>query len=430
MGVFNIKSAIHVGVMALLAAVVLAPSTVLAETVEDFYKGKRIKIMVRGSTGGNSDMYTRLLARYLAGHLPGSPKAYVVNMPGGAGLKMVNYIANVAPKDGTEMMMVPPFLPMEQALGLNKHLKADMKKLSWIGNMVSANLFLITRGPSATKTLADAKRRVTIMSATGIDDQGSRMMTIYNNRLGTMFKIIHGYPSGPEMNIAMLRGEVEGRSISNPHLLVESADPTLGKPPYNMLLQVGLIKDKAYPNVPLLNDLAQNADDRAVFQFISNTISMARPYAAAGDLPPARVAALRKAFKDAMLDPKLQAQAKRQRVPIGLMEGKDLQKVVARIVNSPAPLVEKIKAALKPNKDMFAKRKVTLVKITGKVTGKKRKGRRIKLSDGKTYKISGRFTKKLVVSGKTGRGVRGKIKVGMTCTFMVDGKAVVEGSCK
>ncbi len=299
-----------------------------------------------------------------------------------------------------------------------------------IGNMVSANLFLMTRGPSATKTLEDAKKRQTIMSSTGVDDQGSRMMTIYNNRLGTKFKIIHGYPSGPEMNIAMLRGEVEGRSISNPHLLIRSADPTLGKPPYNLLLQVGLIKDMAYPKVPLLNDLARNDDDRAVFGFISNTISMARPYAAPANLPPDRVAALREAFKKAMLDPGLQALAKRQGVPIGLMEGKDLEKVVAKIVNSPPAMVKKILAALTPNKKLMAKRKVKLVKVTGKVTAKKRKGRRIKLSNGKTYKISGRFTKKLVVSGKTGRRVRGKIKVGMTCTFMADGKAVVEGDCK
>ncbi len=430
MGVLHMTSARYICVLALLAAMAVAPSTAIADPIKDFYQGKRLQFLVRGSVGGNSDMYTRLIARYIANQLPGTPKTIVKNTPGGGGLKMVRFVAQVAPQDGTVIMMVPPFLPMEQSLGLNKHLKTDLNKLNWIGNMSTANLYLIVRGPSKTKTLEDAKRRVTIMASVGVKDGGARLMTIFNNRLGTKFKIIHGYPSGPDMNIAMLRGEVEGRNMSNPHLLIQSADPTLGKPPYHLIAQIGLKKDKAYPNVPLLRDLANNKDDQQIFNFMSNTVSVARPFATGSGVPKARVDALRKAFSAAMLDSKLQAQAKRQKMPLTLMDGAALQKIVASMVNSPAPIVKKIKAALRPKKDMFAKRKVTLVKVTGKVTGKKRKGRRIKLSNGKTYKISGRFTKKLVVNGKSGRRVRGKIKAGMTCTFMVDGKAVIEGDCK
>jgi len=325
--------------------------------------------------------------------------------------------------------VVPPFLPMEQALDLNKHSKVDMAKLNWIGNMVSANLFLIIRGPSETKSIEDARRRVTLLgtpgSAAGIS---ARILASYNNLLGTKFRVIHGYPSGPQMNLAMLKGEIEGRDISNPHLLIQNADPSLGKPPYRLLLQIGLERDKMFPDVPLLSELTEAGSNRQVALFLSNVVSTARPFAIAEGVPSDRVAALRSAFKKAMQDPDLIKMAARRKVPIGLMEGEKLQKIVQAVVNSPADVLKIVKVKLTPDKKIMEKRKVVLVKVEGKVSGIKRGGRRIKLSDGKTYRLSGRFTKKLTVAGKKAK--RKAIKAGMNCTFMADGTSVIEGACK
>ena len=89
----------------------------LADPVEDFYKGKQIRFVIRAAPGGNYDLYMRLLARYMVRYMPGHPEGMPVNMPGGGGLTSLNYTINVAPHDGTVLTMVTSTAPMDQALG-------------------------------------------------------------------------------------------------------------------------------------------------------------------------------------------------------------------------------------------------------------------------------------------------------------------------
>ena len=115
--------------------------------------------------------------------------------------------------------MITQSFPMDQALGLDNNLKVDMRSLHFIGNMSNTNEFLYTAKSSPTRTLDDARRRETVIAATGIGSIVTQISAVYNNVLGTRFKVIYGYPSGPEMTLAMERGEVEGRSTSNPQVL-------------------------------------------------------------------------------------------------------------------------------------------------------------------------------------------------------------------
>src|SRR5262249_10742569 len=227
-----------------LFAVILAlaaPNVALADPVADFYRGKQLKVIIRAAPGGNYDLYLRLLARHIVRHIPGNPTAVPMNMPGGGGLTSLNYFDKVAPHDGTALTMVTQTQPMDQALGLDKS-GIDMRALNWIGNMSGENSFLVTRRTSPTKTLEEAKQRETTLAATGAGGSEVMLVSILNQFLGTKFKNIIGYRNSPEMNLAMERGETDGRITTNLRALFTTH--ANGADGFNVLVQVGLQADK------------------------------------------------------------------------------------------------------------------------------------------------------------------------------------------
>jgi tripartite-type tricarboxylate transporter receptor subunit TctC len=334
---------IHIGV----AAVAILAVPAAAEPVAEFYKGKQIRVVIRAAPGGNYDLYSRLLIRHMVRHIPGQPTGLPVNMPGGSGLTALNYVVDVHPRDGTVLTMVTQTFPMEQALGRNAKLKVDVRRLNWIGNMSNANSFLLTYRTSQTRTLADAKRRETIIGVPSVNDASAWLTLVTNGTLGTRFKLVPGYTSGPNMNLAMERGEIEGRGTSNPRAMFAGQAGPDGKPPFNLILQWGLTKDRDYPQVPLLRELAADQDQQLVFDFVSSVASLARPVATNADVPPERVAALRRAFAATMTDPEFLAEAKKMAMEISPMNGEALQQLVTGIVNAPAAVVEKVRASIR-----------------------------------------------------------------------------------
>ncbi len=326
-----------------VAACLLAvPSFAAAEPVADFSRGKQLNVIIRAAPGGNYDQYLRLLARHFVDHVPGNPTAVPMNMPGGGGLTALNYTENVAPHDGTVITMVTQTTPMDQALGLDKNLKVDMRKLGWLGNMSDENSFLVTKAESATKNLEDAKLRETPLSATGAGGSEVVLVQIFNNVLGTRFKNILGYRSSPEMDLAMQRGETEGRITTNLRTLFA----TTNRSDYHVIIQAGVKKDPKYPNVPLLRELGQNKDDKLALDFISEVIALARPVATNSGVPPERVAALRRAFDETMKDPAFLAEAKQQDLDVSPWTGQELERVVNDILDTPAPIKERVRGAI------------------------------------------------------------------------------------
>jgi tripartite-type tricarboxylate transporter receptor subunit TctC len=183
----------------------------MADAVSDFYKGKQIRFVVRTTVGGDYDQYSRLLARFMGKHIPGNPSTIVINMPGGGGITAANYMAQIAPRDGTVMGIVSQGLATDQALGVSPQLKADLREFNWIANVVYSNQLLVVWKTSPTKTLEDAKKRETTIGTTGAGSASVQYPAFYNNVLGTKFKIVFGYPGGQHIDLAMERGEVEGR---------------------------------------------------------------------------------------------------------------------------------------------------------------------------------------------------------------------------
>ena len=334
-------------IVALIGAVLMAtPGS--ADPVADFYRGKRIEFVIRSGVGGGYDQYSRLLARHIRKHIPGNPQVVPINMPGGGGIVAANHVAYRAPKDGTVLTIVGQGLVVDQALGLNESFKADLREFNWIGNLSKANQVLVTWHTSPTRSLKDAMSRETLIGSTGAGSISVQIPALLNNMLGTKFKIVQGYPGGEEISLAMERGEVEGRG-TNTWVSYKATEPRfVAENLIRPLVQIGLTKDRDLPDVPLLRELAPRPEDRPVLDFMSEAVAVGRPIATTPGVPADRVAALRAAFDKTLTDPEFLKDADTQRAEIEPMTGAELEALVRKLIEAPADLKAKVKAAVEP----------------------------------------------------------------------------------
>ena len=331
---------------AMTLAYCLAAAPAMADTVADFYRGKQIRVIVRTLPATDYDAYSRLIARFMGKYIPGNPSMVVVNMTGGGGIVAANYMAEVAPRDGTVIGIVSQGLAADHALGQSPQLKANLREFNWIANVVFSNQLLATWHTSETRTLEQAKQRITTIGTTGAGSASVQYPLFYNSLLGTRFKIITGYRSGAEIDLAMERGEVEGRG-TNPYSSYMASRPTwIPENKLHLLVQAGVEKEPELPNVPLILDLPVPARDRPLLEFMARSSTVGRPLATTPGVPADRVAALRRAFDAAVRDPELIASAKKEKLEVRPQSADKIAEIIFGLLDTPADMRERMKAAL------------------------------------------------------------------------------------
>jgi tripartite-type tricarboxylate transporter receptor subunit TctC len=330
-------------------------STAHAQDEAKFYEGKQVRMIIRSGVGGGYDLYSRMLARHIGKHIPGNPTIVPINMPGGGGIVAANHVATVAPRDGTILTMVSQGLPTDQALGLTPSFKADLRTFNWIGNMSSSNQVTVVWHTSKTQTFEDAKKRETTIGSTGAGSVSTQLPALFNNLLGTKFKIITGYPDGREVDIAMERGEVEGRG-TNPWASYKSAQPRLVRDKLiRPIIQIGLEKEPDLPDVPLLLDQPVAPEDRPVLEFMSKAVMVGRPIGTTPGVPAGRVNVLRRAFDATLKDPEFIAETTAQNAEIDYMSGETLAKIIDDLISAPPSVHERVRAVLRPKESDMRK---------------------------------------------------------------------------
>ena len=352
-----------VGVVAAIYSIAFTVTTIVAmpqaraasDGVAEFYKGKRIQGIIRSS--GSYDLYTRLLGAHIIRHIPGNPSFIPINMPGAGGLLALNWVGNIGPKDGTILTIPSSGLPMYQALGMySEQLKVDLREINWIGNLTDSNPVLTTWHSAKVKTLADAKREVAILGTTGAGSISAQLPAVYNNLLGTKFKVIFGY-DGNDTVLAMERGEIDGRASNTWASYNAVQQDWVANKRLNYILQVGLKKEPDLPDVPLLTDLATDDETREIFMFFSRVVAISRAIVTSPGVPPERVTALRRAFDATMKDPEFIAAVEKAHAEISPMTGEDVQRTVVETINTPKPLLEKVRIAMEPRPEDIQERK-------------------------------------------------------------------------
>ena len=329
---------------------VFASHPAAADPISDFYSGpgKQMRIVVRTTVGGDYDILSRIIARHLGKHIPGHPNFTVVNMPAAGGIAAANYMAQVAPKDGTALSIIGQGLPVDQALGLSPQFTSDLREFNWIANVVSSNSVLVTWHTSPTKTLEDAKRRETTIGTTGAGSVSVQFPAFYNNVLGTKFKIVFGYPGGQQIDLAMERGEVEGRGSNTYHGYMTSRPDYIPKKLITPIIQIGLKREPGLGDTPLLLEQPVPAADKPMLEFMSYGVAMGRPLATTPGAPTERVAALRKAYAAMLKDPEFIADAAKLKLDIGSMTGEELAQLVRNLVGVKPDVAARTKQAIQP----------------------------------------------------------------------------------
>lgn len=328
---------------ALLTMLALSGGVVGAHA-QSFFEGKTITITVGFGAGGGYDSYARLLAQFMNKYIPGAPTIIVSNRPGAGGLVAYNQAARTAPKDGTLIHLISQGLLLTEVTG-GPGLQASLTEFQWLGNITQSNNVTATWVTSSIRSMDDAKTREVTLSSSGGGSTSSQMALLYNHLLGTRFKPIMGYEGSGAENIAMERGETEGRA-TNTWSSYRSlyADP---KSKLHILVQIGIHRDPDLPDVPLLTDLfKQDTHQYAVARLVSQALALAKCFGLPPGTPPDRVAILRKAFDQAVKDPDLLAQAARQNLEISPLNGEEVETVIKQVLAAPADIKRETKDAL------------------------------------------------------------------------------------
>ena len=336
---------------ALIAAVSVtagsSPARAADEDLAKFYGGLQMKMIIRAGPAGSYDTFGRMLARHIVRHIPGNPTMVPVNMPGASGIKAANYVAEVAPKDGSILTNVSLGFPMYQALGQLGAVKTDMRDFNWLGTFNATNQVMALWHTSPVKTLADAMKTEVLVGAATPESTGAQLPRAYNIILGTKIKVIIGYGDIAAVRLAMERGEVGGVGSDGYSDLKSDFVEMMNKKQLNIVIQVGMTKEKELPNVPLLIDQAKNDDDRAVLKFLTEAnASIGKPFATSPGVPAERVAMLRRAFDATMKDKEFLEDADKLHVAIDPIDGLALAKIVNDIVTTPKPIIDRVKTTL------------------------------------------------------------------------------------
>ena len=327
-----------------LCCFVAVPSLAQDE-VAGFYKGKTIQLRVGSEVGGGYDLIGRTIARHMGRHIPGQPNIVVQNVTGGGGLKLLNDLYNVAPKDGTVFGAGISGTPTG-ALITPGVAKFDPRQFNWLGSAGTETFLVVVTDKSPVQTLDQLFKSELIIGATASGSASVDFPLVTNAILGTKFKIVGGYPAaGVVLKLAMPSGEVDGCSVYTLSGLKSQYAREVAQGKIRMLVQWGMEKDPGIPEVPLM-PLGKTEADRQLFEVLYARRSYGRPYMLPPGVPTARVEALRNAFAAVFKDPAFIAEADKQKLDLAWISPDTITQLTERVMATPPEVVSRLNALL------------------------------------------------------------------------------------
>src|SRR6478672_2749797 len=326
---------------ALALALLMTPVAAQAQTVAEFYRGKTINMTIGVGVGGEYDIQARLVARHIGKHIPGNPTVVPQNMTGAGGLRMINYLYNVAPKDGLSIGMIANAFPAMQAVGI-PGVQFDAAKMQWLGTIAAGVETMAVWHTTGVKSIEDARKRELVAGASARGATTFIYPQMMNEFLGTKFKIVTGYPGGNQINLAMERGEVEARNNTWSSWKATKADWLKDKK-ITVIAQAGPRAPDL--DAPSVEDAARTPQERQLIELVVSGTQLGRPFAT-NEAPADRVAALRSAFAATMKDPEFLAEAEKLGFDIDPVLGEAMQKIVTKVLSTPKDVAAKAKGLL------------------------------------------------------------------------------------
>jgi tripartite-type tricarboxylate transporter receptor subunit TctC len=328
--------------LVILAALTTGPAR--AQTVEEFYRGKSVNLVIGFSAGGGYDLYARHLARHIGKHIPGNPAIVPQNMAGAGSLRAANFIYTAAPKDGTT------FGTFARTTGINPLLESgatfDGTRFSWLGSVTDDVSTCVTWHTTPVKTWQDFMEKPVTLGGQGPSSEPDIFARLFKNVFGAPIKLVAGYPGTNEISLAMERGEVDGLCGLSWSTLKTRHAAWMRDKKINIIVQSSFKKVPELKDVPLVMDLTTDREKLQILKLFLAAQEMARPFAAPPGIPADRKAALVAAFDATMKDSEFLADAARSQIDVNPVSSKALETLLSELYATPKDVLKKASEAV------------------------------------------------------------------------------------
>jgi len=329
-------------IAALIAAALMlaAAAQAKADPIEDFYRGKTLRMLIGYGPGGGYDLYGRLAAEFLPRFIPGNPLIVPQNMPGGGSFVAAKFMYEAAPKDGTVFGSLAQTLALDSMV--NTSAKIDVRQFHYLGRLVTNIDTGVALPKSGIRSFEDVRKKEYVVGASG----GGSTTVLFPSALiahaGAKMKIVRGYKGTTDIILAMERGEVDiVGAYGLPGMLVSQPN-WVYKKEANILYAASLKRHRLLEHVPTLPELALNDEGRIVLRAASSTGEFGRSILTTPGVPPERLAALRKAFAAMLKDKDFLAAAEKRNMTIDPGTGEELDAIVEETLRLPRDVVEQV----------------------------------------------------------------------------------------
>jgi tripartite-type tricarboxylate transporter receptor subunit TctC len=335
-------------VVAEIAVIAMSANARAQDSIAEFYKSKVVTLVVTTASGTGYDYGARVLARHFGRHIPGNPTVVVQNRPGGGGRTGTAQIYSVAPRDGTIIGAVQSLIATDPLFDPSILALFDPRRFNWLGSIASTTSLAVGWHTATVKTYDDLFDKDLIVGGVGAATPMVTMPYLFRRLLGMKFKVVAGYQSANEVNLAMERGEVQGRIDYSWHSLGAEHLDWIKDKKINLLFQMGLQKHKDLAQVPLIIDVAHDEEQRRILEVMFFNYEFGRAFVLAPGAPADRIAALRKAFVDTMADPEFLKDAAASSLEVNPVTAERLQTLVDQAYKLPPDLIARTIELQKP----------------------------------------------------------------------------------
>jgi tripartite-type tricarboxylate transporter receptor subunit TctC len=320
-----------------------------AQSVEQFYKGKNITILVGTSPGGINDITARFVAKHLARFIPGNPSIVVQQTPGGGGLVTANRIYQSAERDGTVLAKLERAAPQLAVQG-NSKVQFDPLKLTWLGSMSSyANdaYLLLVNADNPAKSIDDIKQGGPQKITLGANNAASSNLIfgiIAKEALHLNINVVKGYTGAAPLFLAMQRKEIDGQMVGFSSVLTGQRD-LWEKKAFRPLMQFGrTTRHPLFPNIPTGRELTSDPNTLALIEFAEIPFFMSLPFVGPPGIPPDRAKALQTAFMAMCRDKAVLDEAEKLGIDMSPIDADAILRLLARMAATPKDVIARYNA--------------------------------------------------------------------------------------
>ena len=315
-----------------------------AETVEQFYRGRTLTMVISVVGGEGFGINGRIVATHMSRHLPGNPVIIPKYMPGAGHVLAANYLATEAPRDGSTLATIAPNIILHQLLD-GRGVRYDIAKFNWLGASEYGNQAVYAWHATGLRRLEDVMTREVLAGGTGAGSFTVLYPALMNSLIGTRFRIVAGYKTTREIDLALQRGEVEVRAGQSFTSLKTYNAEWLRDRKITILAQVGRQRDPDFADVPVLTEYARSEAARRILELFEVQLTVGRPFLAPPDVPPDRLEALRLAFERTMQDEAFLADAAKAGMDATALSAATVTEIVQRVAATPPDLIAAAKRA-------------------------------------------------------------------------------------